>query len=240
MAYRYLAASPEGVVQLIAASYLRHGYYWYVTGRIKEGKDPLEVDRKLIAKYGIDISEWKRAQRKKRGLANVHYLRYGRWFILLATEGHHQLKQPASQGGEGHHVKDCRRQPIRFEGYSISYRRAGHTPKGGGSPKWHAHVRIDGPTYNQLKAFFLDRACHRSVENLAADFARIPFARYAPICRQLFNILRAVNAVRRKMGYAPTLHNALRLRRQPVAIYAESAKPLPQAEPTVGATSSRY
>ena len=40
MAYRCKAATPESVVQLIAASYLRHGYYWYVTGTIPDGKDP--------------------------------------------------------------------------------------------------------------------------------------------------------------------------------------------------------
>ena len=57
MAYRCEAQSPEAVVQLIAASYLRHGFYWYVTGSIPASKDPAVIDRKLIAKYGIDVSE---------------------------------------------------------------------------------------------------------------------------------------------------------------------------------------
>jgi len=49
MAYPCEAQSPAAVVQLIAASYLRHGFYWYVTGSIPDGKDPAVIDRKLIA-----------------------------------------------------------------------------------------------------------------------------------------------------------------------------------------------
>jgi len=56
MSYRFEAQSPAAVVQLIAASYLRHGFYWYVTGSIPDGKDPAVIDRKLIAKYGIEVS----------------------------------------------------------------------------------------------------------------------------------------------------------------------------------------
>ena len=77
----------------MAASYLRHGYRFYVTGRIKPSKDPGEIDSKLIAKYGIDISQRERARRKELGLANMHYVRYQTWFVLLATEGHHPFKQ---------------------------------------------------------------------------------------------------------------------------------------------------
>jgi len=85
------AQSPAAVVQLIAASYLRHGFYWYVTGSIPDGKDPAVIDRKLIVKYGIEVSEWERRHRKKRGVANAHYLRHQYWFILLVSEGHHAL-----------------------------------------------------------------------------------------------------------------------------------------------------
>ena len=34
MSYRYIATTPAGLVQQVAVSYLRHGYWWYVTGRI--------------------------------------------------------------------------------------------------------------------------------------------------------------------------------------------------------------
>ena len=91
-----------------------------------------------------------------------------------------------------------------------------NAPKGGGPPKWHACVRIDGPTYRQLKAFFVERACHRSLDNVAAEFARVPYARYAPVRRQMLTILRAVNDKRAEMGFGPVPHSALLLRRHVV------------------------
>lgn len=209
MSYRCVATSPEGLVQQVAVSYLRHGYWFYVTGRIKPGKDRESIDRKLIEKYGIDISERERSRRKRRGVANLQYIRYQNWFVILATEGHHPFKQQ-----ERNQIRDVRRVPIRFEWYSISYRRSGVTPTGGGPPKWHASVRIDNEAYRDLQAFFLDRACHRSVENLASDFARVPFARYAPVRRQLLTLLKRVNAARARIGYEAVPTSALRLRRK--------------------------
>jgi len=208
-------------VQLIAASYLRHGYRFYVTGRIKPSKDRREVDAKLIAKYTIDSTQRERARRKQLGLANMHYVRYRSWFIMLATAGHHPFKQ-----NEKKEIRDCRRVPIKFEGYSTSQRRCGITPRGGGDPKWRSCVRIDKPTYKELKAFLVSRATHRSVENLSADFARIPYARYAPIRRQLLSILRAVNNARARTGYDPVPHSALQLRRTPIKIYHEDERDL--------------
>ncbi len=208
MQYRCVATSPEGLVQQVAVSYLRHGYWFYVTGRIKGGKDPTTLDKKLIEKYGIAISERERSRRKRRGLANLQYIRYQNWFVILATEGHHPFKQR-----EGNQIRDVRRVSIKFEGYSISYRRCGQTPKGG-EEKWRSCVRIDNETYRDLKAFFLARACHRSVKNLAADFARVPYARYAPVRRQLLTLLKQVNASRARIGYAPVPYSALRLRRK--------------------------
>lgn len=209
MSYRCVATSPEGLVQQLAVSYLRHGYWFYVTGRIKPGKDPTSIDRKLIAKYGIDISERERSRRKRRGVANLQYMRYQNWFVILATEGHHPFKQ-----AERNQIRDARRIPIRFEGYSISYRRCGLTPTGSKASRWRSCVRIENETFRDLKGFFLDRACNRSVESLAADFARVPFARYAPVRRQLLSLLRLVNDARSRAGYDRLPHTALRLRRK--------------------------
>ncbi|HQX53290.1 MAG TPA: hypothetical protein PLR25_25445, partial [Planctomycetaceae bacterium] len=155
----------------------------------------------------------------KNDLNEPNFKRYQRWFSLLVSEGHHALKQPTAKGGEGEYLRDCRRQPIRFQGYSISYRRSGVTPTGGASIKWHAHVRIDDDTYRQLRDHLLDLATHRSAENLAREFARIPFARYAPIRRQLLNILRAVNERRKQHNFELLNHSVLILRRTSVPVY---------------------
>ena len=226
MKYRCVASSPEGLVQQVAVCYLRHGYWWYVTGRIPDGKDPTAIDRKLIEKYEIEQTDRKRAYRKKRGLANMQYIRYGRWFLLLVTAGHHPFKQQ-----ERNRIRDCRRHPIKFEGYSISYRRSGVTPEGGGPLKWHSCVRIDPWTYRELKAFFLDRATCRSAESLAADFARVPFARFAPVRRQLLSILRIVNQSRAKSGLQAVPYTALRLRRRIFQPFQPFEHTIPQGKP---------
>ena len=153
----------------------------------------------------------------------------------MVSEGHHALKQPSAKGGEAEHLRDCRRTPIRFHGYSISYRRAGVTPVGVASPKWHAHVRIDDDSYRVLKDRFLDLAMHRSAETLASEFARIPVARYAPIRRQLLNILRAVNERRKQQSFEPIPHTTLKLRRTPVKIYMPPAPDPQQIRTTVEA-----
>ena len=72
-------------MQQVAVQYLRHGYWFYVAGQIPEGKDPVAVDAKLIRKYGIDVSRWERARRKRAGLANMQYIRHDRFFLLMAT-----------------------------------------------------------------------------------------------------------------------------------------------------------
>ncbi len=67
MQYRAVTTSVEGFVQQIACCYLRHGYWFYVQGRVPTGKSPESIDNKLIDKYGINVSESTRARRKKAG-----------------------------------------------------------------------------------------------------------------------------------------------------------------------------
>ena len=50
MAYRCVAISVAGFVQQLAVSYIANGYWFYVTGRIPEHKDPAVIDVKLIAR----------------------------------------------------------------------------------------------------------------------------------------------------------------------------------------------
>jgi hypothetical protein len=95
MKYRCVASTPEGLVQQVAVSYLRHGYWWYTTGRIPGTKNPEDIDRKLVAKYGIDISERQRAHRKARGLANMQYIRFKTGFFSCVPKAitHSELRR---------------------------------------------------------------------------------------------------------------------------------------------------
>ena len=70
--YRCDATSLAGFIQQIAVSYVANGYYFNVLGLVPEGKDPRAVDRKLIARYGIDCSKFVRARGKQAGRANGH------------------------------------------------------------------------------------------------------------------------------------------------------------------------
>ena len=93
MSYRCEVKSVTGFVQQIACCWLRHGYWWYVTGEIPDHKCVNSVDEKLIERYDIDVSEWRRARNKQLGRANIQYLRHDRFFVLLSTKGEHPFYQ---------------------------------------------------------------------------------------------------------------------------------------------------
>lgn len=216
MQYRCEASSVTGFVQQLACAYLRHGYWYYVAGMIPREKDRRRVDDKLVAKYEIGLSESTRARRKKLGRANLQYLRYEEVFVILATEGVHEFKEE-----EGDQLRDMRRVPLRFRGYSISFRPGGRTRAGEADPRWHAHVEIEREKYKELRDYFLYLAVHRSASNLALAFYSLPFEPYAPVRRQFLNILRGVNRARERAGYQVLPVEVLPLRRRVVKPFGD-------------------
>jgi hypothetical protein len=204
--YRCEAASPEAFVQQLACNLVNHGYWHYVAAEIPPGKDPRAVDAKLIAGYGLELSKWARARRKAKGKAKLSYLRYGRFLVLIATEGEHLFLRR-----EGN-VRDIRRQPIHFHGYSIGCGK-------GSDGRYHASVKISAEAANELLAYFPGLAIHRSRENLVAEFQKIRFVPYARVRRQLLKLLRLVNERRRMCGFEPVPMSALNLRRPIVRVF---------------------
>lgn len=195
--YRFEATSLPGFIQQLAVSYVGRGYFFYVTGWIPKKKAPETIDQKLLGRYDIAISKWARVRRKAEGKANLHYLRFGRFFVLVATHGrHHFFVQEASV------IRDVRRVPIKIGGYSVSYR--------GG----HPHVRIAQDEYNRLKSYFVGISVSRSVANLERELMTLSFEPYAPVRRQFLNLHRAVNRARRTAGFDLVPINCLRLRRR--------------------------
>ena len=67
MEYRCEVPSLTGLIQLLACNYLPHGYWFYVTGHVPPGKNPHDLDDKLLKKYGISRSRSSRARRKAKG-----------------------------------------------------------------------------------------------------------------------------------------------------------------------------
>ncbi len=212
--YKYETTSVTGFVQRIATCLLRHGYVHYVQGEVPEGKDPRAIDKKLLAKYDVVQNEWQRARRKGRGLANLQYVRCGRTWVLMATEGYHPMKSD-----EQSQLRDVREAPIQIAGYSIYLKRGDFKKKV--SPdeepvpddKWHARVLISRERYKELRARFLDIACHRTVEGIVAEINGLPFEPYKPVWRQLRKLVRLINKKRKAAGYLPVPMTAVRWRR---------------------------
>jgi hypothetical protein len=203
--YRCVASSVAGFVQQLAVSYVAKGYYFYVTGTIPEHKNPARTDRKILDSYAVEISKWTRARRKQKGLANVHYLRCGNFYVIIATHGFHRFF-----AAEAKCLHDIRRRPIFFMGYSIGCRRE----RGGG--KLHASVRINRDIFKALKVRYEWAALECSVEQLISELRALPYEPYAPVRNQLRILLRAINRRRVVAGLESVPDTAIRWRRAPV------------------------
>ncbi len=75
-------------------------------------------------------------------------------------------------------------------------------------------MRIEQEQYKLVKSYLLDLAVRRSAESLESVLRGLPFEPYAPVRRQLLNILRAVNRARKVAGFNLVRGECLRLRRK--------------------------
>lgn len=209
--YRCRTTTIAGFIQQLAVSYIGRGYWFYVCGRVPEAKDPADIDAKLIDRYDINVTKWTRARRKRVGLANTQYLRHGRFFVLLATHGKHRFFE-----SERLCIRDARRTPVKYAGYSVSYR--------GG----HPHVRIERREYLRIRSWLLDVAASRGSAGVRAEMAALRFEPYAPVRRQLLNLLRAANRELVVRGHARVASTCLRFRRTVGPVF-EASLPAPHA-----------
>lgn len=205
-----------GFVQQFACCYVRHGYHYYVVGEIPPKKDPVAVDDRIVDRYGIGLSKFARARRKRAGLANVQYIRFRRFFVLCSTgpRGEHRFFDEHGSG----QIRNIREQPLAFGGYSIGWHR-------GVDRRWHVSVRIHPERYRSLKAYLLGIATRRSVKQLEAEFAGLRFEPYAPVRRQYLALWRAVNRERKTAGLSQVSSSCLRMRRQVVRPFGPAQVP---------------
>lgn len=222
MEYRYLTTSLEGFVQQVACNILPHGYWFYVRGVVPDEKDPETIDRKLLDRYRIDVSRQQRARRKLQGLANLHYLRLGRLWFIFATHGKHEFFEH-----EEKNIRDVRKIPIVVGGYSLSAKQGGFLKKiSADEPpvrdgKMRARVQVAREEFRDLCGYFLERACHRSVDSLSAELFRIPYEPYAPIRRQQLNLLRLINKKRQQAAFEKIPTTVLRYKRRIVSPFSD-------------------
>lgn len=198
--HRYIATTPGGFIQQLAVGYIARGYHFYSYSVVPSDKDPSAVDAKLIARYGCDASKWTRMRNKRNGVANVQYLRFDRFFVLVATSGVHRFF-------EDEPYRDFRRRSLYFAGYSVSHRL-------GQDGKLHPCVRLSPTQYGALKAWFLELATRRACAQLCQAFSSLDVEAYAQVRRQLLNIHRAVNDARDAAGLEGVPMSCLPLRRR--------------------------
>lgn len=222
MEYRWEAASITGFVQQLACNYLPHGYWFYVSGRIPEGKSIAATDQKLTDKYQIAMNRAQRSRRKKAGLANLHYLRYERDWLIVATHGAHQffLEEAAS-------VRDVRKHPIHFAGYSLTVRRGEFLRKeaeqveAATDGKYRVRVQIARDQLRMLKPYLFELATKRSADWMGRGLWNLPFEPYAPVRKQLLALLRVINARRQAAGLSKLSTGVLRMKRSIVKPFGE-------------------
>jgi hypothetical protein len=210
MEYRYEATSIAGFIQTIAVAYVARGYFFYVTGEIPEGKDLAKVDAKLIDQYGVAVSKFTRARKKRAGQANLQYLRLkgSRLFAIFATHG-----QSPFYESEAKVIRDVRRVPCKFAGYSISYKSG------------HVQVRIEKQRYLELKAYFLEQAAKQEASIIEQEMRKLlDYEPYAPIRSQKLCIWRSVNRVRKAAGLPRIAKDCLRFYRRIVKPFDADAQ----------------
>jgi hypothetical protein len=197
MAYRYLARSVGGFIQQAAVYYIQRGYYFYVLGRVPKGTRCCQIDRKILAQYEIELSKDQRYRRKKKGQANVQYLRYRDTFLVLATEGEHPFFAEEKTA-----IQDARVSPLRVFGYAITHQNG------------RVLVGLDEETYRHLRADFLRLALRQTPHVLARKFWSLPFEPYSPVYRQVLSICKAVNSKRKTGGLPLVPSSTLRRKRR--------------------------
>ena len=119
--YKWEATTLEGFVQQLAVAYIARRYFFYVSGRVPQRFSAPEHDQRMLQKFDVARSKWSRYRRTKRTgpdgrpLANVQYLRYRDFWVLLATAGE-QAAQRRRRGECADSRRDshqCRRGPLR-------------------------------------------------------------------------------------------------------------------------------
>ena len=140
----------------------RGRYFYHVSGVVPKRLTPHQHDRRMLEKYDVAHSKWSRYRRKQRKgpdgrpLANVQYIRYRDFWVLLCTDGYHKFFTEHQKCDKyGNVVEqgfvDFRKTALKYGGYSIGY--AGD----------RLSVRLTGQAYRELKSYYLGQARQRFI-----------------------------------------------------------------------------
>ena len=212
--YKCEATTLDGFIQQLAVAYIARRYFFYVTGDVPKRLTSEEHDRRLLEKFEVAQSKWSRYRRRKRNgsdgrpLANVQYIRYRSFWVLLATGGSHRFFEehgtPEDNPTGNAQFRDVRQAPICYGGYSIGWRE-------------RTSVRLSATAYRDLKSYFLRLATSSpGTKLLEQEFWRFPFEPYGGVIRQVLSIHRTVNRARKTAGLREVPRECLRLKRRVV------------------------
>ena len=162
--------------------YLRYGYVRYAVRHIPDHKELEQVDTKILKAYEVTFHRTTRANRRKKGLGNVIYIRYKRMFILLADEGKHEAFDRIRWLTFSTH-------PLHFQGYSIGIK--------AGKP----NIIVEPKRWKAIKKKALAIALHdRKI--VVRHFQQISPFTFAGITNQKWKLFLLVNKKRKRAGLA--------------------------------------
>lgn len=201
--YQCVMPSVEAFVARVQRLVSR-GYYFAYDGYLKPPKDPAKLDAKMIREWKLYRPDWTREARRRGGESGVHYIRYGRRYVLLATHGWRQSRgRGANQKSAGRFFtqhpgyRDLKDEGLKFYAYNIkstySHRLRRRT----------TFVSLRSSNYHALKAGMLRKAVrgeYRRREALEAVFWNLPLIWYGPVQRQVRAIVNDVNRTRHRSG----------------------------------------
>jgi hypothetical protein len=185
----YVASGVGDFLRKVVYDYVRYGYVFYALREIpleKAGEDELRrIDAKLIQAYGVTYNRTTRMRRAEKGLGNVAYVRCGRWFVILGTDGEHG---PLFQRMRKKHFED---EPLFFAGYVVQIE------------KGRVEVKLAPRRWKQISELGGRIALHN--ERKVLDFFHRFLRKVAPfsfpgVVRQKEKLLEEVNARRKTAG----------------------------------------
>lgn len=162
--------------------YMRYGYLRYAVREIPATKDLYQVDRKILVAYSVTFHRTTRANRRKKRLANVVYIRFNHTFILLASHGTHEAFERIVS-------RNFHTTPLHFRGYSLGIKQ--------GKP----HLIIAPTRYQAIRSELQNIALHNQ-SKVTAYFQRISPFRFAGINQQKWTLFLEVNKRRKVAGLA--------------------------------------
>jgi len=175
------------------------GYFFFCTFELAKDKDPEQLDAKLIELWNLDKPYWKREKRRRGRAPSIWYLRYDRFYVLLATHGKAPDGGPHPFFVEYQTTNICRYSLSCF-GYQIRY------PVSKETKRRKLFVRLSKETRDELRERLLSIAVkerYRDPESIEAVVASLPWQWYRPVREQVKVILKEVNKVRRYAGMKP-------------------------------------